>query len=137
MSGSLIQRFWQMLRGSGSGSARSTQGAEHSRAQRHYIHKTAKVSLPSGGIVEVMVKDLSARGVSIESRGAILPDKVLIMEPSLGLNRWAEVVWQRAGHAGLKFVADEGMRRLQAANTQASEKAAAARPRIRKPKAFG
>ena len=84
-----------------------------------------------------MVKDLSARGVSIEFRGAILPDKVLIMEPSLRLNRWAEVVWQRAGHAGLKFVADEGMRRPQAANVQASEKAAATKSLIRKPKAFG
>jgi hypothetical protein len=118
-------------------SEHANKGAETSRAERHYIYKTAKVSFPSGGIVEVMVKDLSARGVSIEFRGATLPEKVLIMGPGLKLNRWAEVVWQRAGHAGLKFVADEGLRGPQSANVQAAEKAAAARPRIRKPKAFG
>ncbi len=134
---SLTQRIGALARGLKKLIGQSPVDSEHARAARHYIFKTAKVRLPSGGIVEVMVKNLSASGVSIEFRGAVLPAKVQITEPGLRLNRWAEVVWQRAGHAGLRFIADEGVQSPRPANAQHPAKKDEIKSRIRKPKMFG
>lgn len=139
MKGSLGERIGKMVRGSKALFGQSAPEAERSRAARHYLFKTATVRLPSGGMVEVIVKNLSASGASIEFRGPKLPDKVLIIEPSLKLHRWAKVVWQSAGGAGLKFIADETVRGSASTNAPAPAGAPSVRSRLRyqTPKQFG
>ncbi|MEJ0024016.1 MAG: hypothetical protein WDN76_11695 [Alphaproteobacteria bacterium] len=64
---------------------------------------------------------------------------MLITERALKLHRWAKVIWQSAGGAGLQFVADESVRVAPASNGPSAANTTMATPSIRaqKPRQFG
>jgi hypothetical protein len=75
------------------------------RAPREPTFKQGTITTRGGERVPVVLKNVSKTGVRIEFfRDVELGDHVLITEPTLRLNIWAEVMWQSRGAAGLKFV---------------------------------
>ena len=75
------------------------------RAVREQTFKQGTITTRGGERVPVVLKNVSKTGVRIEFfRDVILGDHVLITEPTLRLNIWAEVMWQSRGAAGLKFI---------------------------------
>lgn len=75
------------------------------RAAREATFKQGTITTRGGERIPVVLKNVSKTGVRIEFfREVELGDHVLITEPTLRLNIWAEVMWQSRGAAGLKFV---------------------------------
>lgn len=75
------------------------------RATREPTFKQGTITTRGGERIPVVVKNVSKTGARIEFfRDVTLGDHVLITEPTLRLNIWAEVMWQSRGAAGLKFV---------------------------------
>lgn len=75
------------------------------RSERKSTFKAATLTLISGERIDVVVKNVSETGARIEFlRDIILPDRVLLSEPTLRLRIWAYVAWQERGKAGLEFV---------------------------------
>jgi hypothetical protein len=75
------------------------------RQTREPTFKQGTVTTRGGERIPVVVKNVSKTGARIEFfRDVTLGDHVLITEPTLRLNIWAEVMWQSRGAAGLKFV---------------------------------
>ena len=77
------------------------------RRPRRVTFKQATIILSGGEKVDVVVKNVSDTGVRIEFfRRMILTDKVIISEPTLRIRKWARVMWQTEGAAGLHFLED-------------------------------
>jgi len=75
------------------------------RSERKATFKAATLTLISGERIDVVVKNVSDTGARIEFlRDVVLPDRVLLSEPTLRLKIWAYVAWQERGKAGLEFV---------------------------------
>jgi hypothetical protein len=75
------------------------------RAVREPTFKQGTITTRGGERIPVVLKNVSKTGVRIEFfRDVTLGDHVLITEPTLRLNIWAEVMWQSRGAAGLKFI---------------------------------
>ena len=75
------------------------------RSTREPTFKQGTITTRGGERIPVVVKNVSKSGARIEFfRDVQLGDHVLITEPTLRLNIWAEVMWQSRGAAGLKFV---------------------------------
>ena len=54
--------------------------------------------------IRVIITDISETGAGISYATRVdLPSRVVICEPGLRLKRWARVVWQDDGAAGLEF----------------------------------
>jgi hypothetical protein len=75
------------------------------RAIRKLTFKQATLLLPSGGRMDVVVKNVSDTGARVDFFNRIqLPSVVILAEPTLRLRRKASVVWQTDGSAGLHFL---------------------------------
>ncbi len=63
------------------------------------------MTLDGGSKLKVIIKNLSATGARVEySVRTVLPDDVLLTEPTLQIKRRARVVWRGEGVAGLRFI---------------------------------
>ena len=77
------------------------------RAQRQPTFKQGTLMMAAGERVDVVVKNISATGAKIQFfKHVVLTRKVIMAEPTLRLRKWAEVVWQKDGEAGLRFLSD-------------------------------
>jgi hypothetical protein len=75
------------------------------RADRHQTFKQGTLTTRGGERIPVVVKNVSSTGVRVEFfKDVQLGDHVLLIEPTLQIRTWAEVIWQGRGAAGLKFV---------------------------------
>lgn len=75
------------------------------RSERKSTFKAATLTFISGERIDVVVKNVSETGALVEFlRDVMLPDRVLLSEPTLRLRLWAYVAWQERGKAGLEFV---------------------------------
>jgi hypothetical protein len=75
------------------------------RADRHPTFKQGTLTTRGGERIPVVVKNISSTGVRVEFfKDVQLGDHVLLIEPTLQIRTWAEVIWQGRGAAGLKFV---------------------------------
>ena len=75
------------------------------RAPRQPTYKHATIQLRGGERLSVVVKNISRSGARIEFfRNVALSDVVFLMEPTLKLRTWAEVMWEREGVAGIRFI---------------------------------
>lgn len=78
-----------------------TQGTQ--REPRRTLRLEAKGTLPSGGAAEVMVHNISATGLLLESRVALAEgERIEIDLPHAGAT-WAEVVWTSGTYFGCRF----------------------------------
>lgn len=74
------------------------------RTDRIAVYRQTTIELVTGGRLAVVVKDVNDTGARITFYSDVtLPDRVFVSEPSLGLHKWAYVVWQERGVAGLAF----------------------------------
>ncbi len=63
------------------------------------------VAFMTGERLSVMVTDLSATGARVRFvRRGLLPERVQLIEPLQGINKWGYVAWQTTHEAGLRFV---------------------------------
>ncbi len=74
------------------------------RAFRRPFFRHGALVFEDGQRLNVAVKDLSAGGARVEFYvRTMLPDNVMLCEPTLRLRCRAKVVWQEEGAAGLAF----------------------------------
>ena len=77
------------------------------RAPRQPTFKQGTVTLSGGERMDVVVKNVSDTGMRVEFfRKVTLTDQVIIAEPTLRIRKWARVIWQTEGAAGLQFLED-------------------------------
>lgn len=77
------------------------------RAPREPTYKQATVMLAAGERFGVVVKNLSHTGARIEFfKNVTLTDRLILAEPTMRIRKWAQVVWQKEGAAGLRFLGD-------------------------------
>jgi hypothetical protein len=75
------------------------------RELRAPAFRPGTLTFMGGERIEVVVKNISATGARVEFvRNTRLPERVLLTEPLMGVNKWAYVTWETWGVAGLKFV---------------------------------
>jgi hypothetical protein len=75
------------------------------RKARTPTFKQATIQLSTGERMDVVVKNVSDTGARIEYfRKVTLTDRILISEPTLRLKKWAKVMWQTEGAAGVHFL---------------------------------
>jgi hypothetical protein len=80
-------------------------GESETRESRDIVFKQGVAVLPHGERVRVAIKDISASGCRIEYfQNHSLEGHLTITEPSIPLNRRAEVIWQREVASGLRFL---------------------------------
>jgi hypothetical protein len=83
-------------------------GSRGRRPSRSATFKQAMVRTPGGDEVPVVIKNMSSSGLRVEYfQSCTLGDRVLIVEPSLPLHAWAQVVWQAEGASGLQLERDD------------------------------
>ena len=82
------------------------------RAQRSDKFKQALLIAVSGVRIKVVVTNISATGARVEfySGSSEIFGRILLQEPSLGLKKWARVVWKEQNSAGLEFEDEHGPR---------------------------
>jgi hypothetical protein len=75
------------------------------RPPRQSRFKRGELMLETGLRLQVVVKNLSETGARIDFHegGTDIFGRVQLIEPSVGLKRWARVVWKDQASAGLKF----------------------------------
>ncbi|MBI1359268.1 MAG: hypothetical protein GC155_03185 [Alphaproteobacteria bacterium] len=74
------------------------------RSPRQLTFKQATITLTGGERMDVVVKNVSDTGLRIEFfKKVTLTEQVLVAEPTLRIRRWARVMWQTEGAAGLQF----------------------------------
>lgn len=77
------------------------------RAKRAPTYKQATIQMRTGERVPVVVKNVSATGARIEYfKSVALSDVVYLIEPTLDIATWCDVVWERDNAAGLNFIKD-------------------------------
>ncbi len=75
------------------------------RTPRQPVYKNGALTLGDGQKLKVVIKNLSATGAYVEFFVKTdLRGDVVLTEPTLPLKRWARVIWQRDGAAGLEFI---------------------------------
>jgi DNA-directed RNA polymerase subunit E'/Rpb7 len=75
------------------------------RSKREATFKQATLMMSAGERVDVVVKNISETGAKVQFfKHVVLTQKVLMAEPTLRIRKWAEVVWQKDGEAGLRFI---------------------------------
>ena len=75
------------------------------RAIRADAWRPATIRFQTGERIDVVVKNISDTGARIEFvRSTYLPDRVRLT--AQGTSRWAYVIWQTWGVAGLQFVGE-------------------------------
>lgn len=74
------------------------------RTDRKPTFKQGTAVLAHGERVPIVVKNVSPTGAKLEFfKQVVLTDRVLLIEPTLQIKRYAEVVWQTDGAAGVRF----------------------------------
>jgi len=77
---------------------------ERRNDERKAVFREALLTLEGYYTLRAVITDLSAGGARIEFATRVdLPSRVVISEPISNLKRWARVVWQHEGAAGLAF----------------------------------
>jgi hypothetical protein len=75
------------------------------REMRKPSFRPGTVAFMTGERLSVMVIDASEKGARVRfMRRGLLPERVQLIEPMQGINKWGYVAWQTAGEAGLRFV---------------------------------
>lgn len=75
------------------------------RAPREATYKQATIQMRTGERVPVVVKNVSETGARIEFfKDVFLSDVVYLMEPTLDIRTWCDVVWEDDKSAGLHFL---------------------------------
>ncbi len=75
------------------------------RAKRDPTYKQATIQLRGGERLPVVVKNVSDTGARIEFFKDIpLSDVVYLIEPTLNIQTWCDVVWEEDNSAGLHFI---------------------------------
>lgn len=88
--------------------APAPEPAEQRAGVRHPVFREAQLVLEDYYKVRAVITDLSETGAQVRYSTRIdLPTRLRIAEPTLKLNCWARVVWQRDGSAGLEFVRED------------------------------
>jgi hypothetical protein len=89
----------------GGGDAPDETGAVERRAcVRRPVFREAVLTLEGYYTIRAVITDESALGACVAfTTRADLPSRIVIAEPLRGVKRWARVVWQRDGVAGLEF----------------------------------
>ncbi|MES1156605.1 MAG: PilZ domain-containing protein [Alphaproteobacteria bacterium] len=73
--------------------------------ERRAVFRQAQLTLEDWFKISAVIIELSESGARIRYANRVdLPSRLRICEPTLKLNRWARVVWQRDCLAGLEFV---------------------------------
>lgn len=76
------------------------------REPRETVYRDGVLILSDGARLKVMIKSLSKSGARVEFFvNAVLPEELILVEATRNLRVRARVAWQRAGVAGLKFIA--------------------------------
>lgn len=79
--------------------------ARSHRSPRSATSRRAIARTPAGEELAVVIRNVSATGLRVEhDHPRALGDRLLIVEPSLSLHAWAEVVWQGEGAGGLRLL---------------------------------
>ena len=87
------------------GPTETTAPGTKARTARQPVYKNGALTLGDGQKLKVVIKNLSAAGAYVEFFiKTDLRGDVVLTEPTLPLKRWARVIWQRDGAAGLKFI---------------------------------
>ncbi|MEM6665481.1 MAG: PilZ domain-containing protein [Pseudomonadota bacterium] len=74
------------------------------RTERQGAYRVVTVTYPSGYIRKGVIVDLSATGARIRfSQRGELPDRVTLRIEGLSGNKEADMVWQEAYDAGVRF----------------------------------
>lgn len=75
------------------------------RALRDPTYKQATVQLRGGERLPVVVKNVSDTGARIDFfKDVALSDVVYLIEPTLDIRTWCDVVWEEDNSAGLHFL---------------------------------
>lgn len=75
------------------------------RAKREPTYKQATIQMRTGERVPVVVKNVSATGARIDYFKSVpLSDVVYLIEPTLDIATWCDVIWERDNSAGLRFL---------------------------------
>lgn len=79
-------------------------GGARLRQARASVRKPATLCLNGGRELPVTIRNLSAGGCRIEFVAPVRPSgRVLLIEKSVPLELWADVIWQGEGVCGLAF----------------------------------
>lgn len=74
------------------------------REARTPMFREADLTIEGYYRIRVILTDLSPRGARISFATRMdLPARIVLCDPGLKLHRWARVVWQHEGAAGLEF----------------------------------
>lgn len=74
------------------------------RETRKPMFREAELTIEGYYRIRAIITDISPRGARISYATRVdLPARIVICEPGLKLHRWARVVWQDDGAAGLEF----------------------------------
>ena len=104
LADALAQRVRQIAQSKPGAVAKASKPAHAPRAARASAFKQATLTF-TGSRMVVVIKNLSATGARVEFvNNILLPEQVLVSEPSTGLKKWACVTWQTQGAAGIEFV---------------------------------
>lgn len=77
---------------------------ERRNEERESVFREAVLTIEGYYNVRAIITDISAGGARIEFATRVdLPSRIVITEPAHRLKRWARVVWQHDGAAGLAF----------------------------------
>lgn len=86
-------------------------GARGRRPRRAPSFKQAIVRTSGGDQIPVVIRNISETGLRVEYFQSVplgeQGERVLVVEPSLPLRAWAEVVWQGNGAGGLHIETEE------------------------------
>jgi hypothetical protein len=75
---------------------------------RARVFKHAVLALEDHYKIPAVITDLSANGALVRYTVRMdLPSRLFLIEQSVPLKKWARVVWQETGEAGLEFIPDE------------------------------
>ncbi|MES1199317.1 MAG: hypothetical protein ABUS48_04980 [Pseudomonadota bacterium] len=89
--------------------AAAEESEEEDRVEdRRAVFREAQLTLEEYFKIRAVIVELSPAGARVRYANRIdLPSRLRISEPTLDINCWARVVWQREGMAGLVFVTED------------------------------
>lgn len=99
------RRFLRLVRGRPRADAPvDLTPVDRRRETRTPAFREAELTIEGYYRIRAIITDLSPRGARISFATRVdLPARLVICEPALKLHRWARVVWQHDGAAGLEF----------------------------------
>ncbi|MBT9446645.1 MAG: hypothetical protein IV086_13170 [Hyphomonadaceae bacterium] len=102
-----LQNFARRTPG-GDAPAGAAAGVERRAEAREPVFREAVLTLEGYYRIRAVITDESSRGACVAFSTRIdLPSRIVVAEPMRKQQRWARVVWQRDGTAGLEFLRDD------------------------------